>query len=55
LWRRIEERAVDVLDVDAAVLHSRDGVGDIQQLAGSRFRVSKGAWLDEFHAAVGSM
>jgi hypothetical protein len=35
----IQERAVDPLDVDAAVLHSLGRVGDLQQLAGSSFRV----------------
>ena len=29
-----QERPVDPLDVDPAVLHALDGVGDLQQLAG---------------------
>jgi hypothetical protein len=38
----------------AAVLHGLGRVGDLQQLAGSSFRVSIGAWLDELDAALGS-
>jgi hypothetical protein len=36
-WRSAlpkQERPVDLLDVDPAVLHGLDAVGDIQQLAG---------------------
>jgi hypothetical protein len=36
----IQERTVDPLDVDAAVLHSLGRVGDLQQFAGSSFRAA---------------
>ena len=49
----IQERTIDPLDVDAAVLHSLGRVGDLQQFAGSSFPVSIGAWLNELHATLG--
>jgi hypothetical protein len=36
-----QERPVDLLDVDAAVLDGLDGVGDLQQLARGGFRISE--------------
>ena len=49
---RLEERPVDQLDVNAAVLHRLDGVGDLHQLAGGGVGVSEVARLDELHAAA---
>src|SRR6476620_1547453 len=47
-----QERPVDLLDVDAAVLHRLDRVGDLQQLAGGDGRISEGARRDVLHAAT---
>jgi hypothetical protein len=45
----LQERPVDQLDMDAAVLHRLDGIGDLHQLPSGSFRVGKGALVDEFH------
>ena len=46
LWptglERVEERRVDLLDVDAAVLNRLDARGELDQLAGLGLRVGKG-------------
>ena len=39
---RVEERRVDLLNVDAAVLHSLDADGEFDQLTGCGFRLGKG-------------
>src|SRR5262249_52469261 len=49
----LEERRVDQLNVDAAVLHRLDGTGDLDQLAGGGIRIGEGTGLDELHAASG--
>ena len=36
---REQERPVDLLDLDAAVMDDLDGVGNLQQLAGGHFRI----------------
>ena len=43
-----QERAIDQFDMNAAVLHGFDGVGDLHQLARGDFGVDKGAGDDEF-------
>jgi hypothetical protein len=50
-----EERRIDQLDVDPAVLHWLDRAGDLDQLAGGDIRIGEGAGLDKFHAALGSI
>jgi hypothetical protein len=47
----LQERPVDQLDMDAAVLHGLDRVGDLHQLARGGFWIGVGAGLDEFHHA----
>lgn len=47
----IEEGAVDLLNVNAAVLHRLEGVGQLDQLAGGDIGIGEGARVDEFHAA----
>ena len=49
---RIQERRIHELNVDAAVLHRLDRACNLDQLAGSGFRVSVRARLDELHAAI---
>jgi hypothetical protein len=44
----VDERAVDLLDVDATVLHRLDLVGDLQKLLRGGFRIGIRAWLNEF-------
>jgi hypothetical protein len=46
---RFEEGAVDPLDVNAAVLHRLDRVGDLDQLAGGGVGVNEVVGFDEFH------
>jgi hypothetical protein len=48
----ILERAVDLLDVDAPVLHRLDSVGQLHQLARGGVRIGERAGLDELHAAT---
>jgi hypothetical protein len=50
LSRRLQKRPVDLLNVDAAVLHRLDGVGNLDQLARGEIGLSEGAALDELHA-----
>jgi hypothetical protein len=45
----IEEGRVDLLDVYAPVLHRLDAGGDLDQLAGGRFRVGERSFGGEFH------
>src|SRR3984957_3327863 len=47
-----QEGFVDFLDVNAAVLNGFDRVGDLDQLAGSLFRIRIGAFSGKFHQAV---
>jgi hypothetical protein len=49
LSRRLQKRPVDLLNVDAAVLHRLDGVGDLHQLARGDLQIGEGAIGDEFH------
>ena len=43
-----QERPVDHLDVDPAVLHGLDAIGDLQQLAGGLFGIGLGPVSGEF-------
>jgi hypothetical protein len=43
----IQERPVDLLDIDAAVLHGLDGVGQFYQLAGGGVGVGETAGIDD--------
>jgi hypothetical protein len=45
----VQEWPVDLLDVDAAILHGLDGAGDLHQLAGGGFRIGEGTERDLFH------
>jgi hypothetical protein len=47
-----QERPIDQLDMDAAVLHRLDGISDLHQLARGGFRIGEGAGLDEFRHRV---
>jgi hypothetical protein len=42
-----QERPVDQLDEDAAVLHRIDSIGDLHQLSRGGFRVGVGTGFDE--------
>jgi hypothetical protein len=48
----IDERPIDLLDVNPAVLHRLDGVGQLHQLARGGIRIGEGARFDEFHTAI---
>ena len=50
-----QERPVDLLDVDATVLHRLDGVGDLQELARGDLGIGEGTTGDERNAALASM
>ena len=39
----VQERAVELLDIDAAILHGLEGVRVLHQSARGLFRISKGA------------
>ena len=41
-----QERPVDLLDIDAAVLHRLEGMGQFDQLAGGDLGIGEGAKLD---------
>jgi hypothetical protein len=41
----VQERLVDQLDMDAAVLHGLDGIGDLHQLPRGSFRIGEGTRL----------
>jgi len=43
-----QERSVDLLDMDAAVLHGLDGIGDLHQLARGGVGIIEGVGVDEF-------
>jgi hypothetical protein len=43
----IQERTVDQLDVDPAVLNHLDRVGDLHQLTGGGVGTNEAAWLEE--------
>jgi hypothetical protein len=45
----LDERAVDLLEMNTAVLHNFDGIGDLDQLPGGGFRVRIRAISVEFH------
>jgi hypothetical protein len=45
----LQKRSVDQLDMDAAILHRLDGVGDFHQLARGGFWIGEGAGLDELY------
>jgi len=47
-----EERPVDLLDVDAFVLHRLDRVGDLQELARGSLGIGEGTVVDELPAAI---
>ena len=47
-----QERAVDLLDIDAAILHRFEGVRVLHQPPRGLFRISKGAIVGEIHAAA---
>ena len=54
-WRALQlkqERPVDLLDMDAAVLHPLDGVGQLDQLAGGGFGIGEGTIRDELHSSA---
>ena len=44
----VQERAVDLLDVDAAILHDLKSVGELHQLARGLFRISEGRSVVSF-------
>ena len=44
-----EERRVDPLDIDAAILHSLNIVRDLDQLARGEVRVGEGSLLNKLH------
>ena len=48
----LQERPVDQLDMDAAVLHGLDGVGDLHQLPCRSLRLGKRAGLNVFGHSV---
>ena len=43
----MQHRPVDQLDMDAAILHRLDGVGDLHQPSRGGFRIGEGAGLDD--------
>src|ERR1700747_3169784 len=45
-----QERPVDLLDIDAAVLHRLESVGTLHELARGGLGVREGAGLDKLHA-----
>ena len=50
----LQERPVDQLDMDAAVLHGLNGIGDLHRLSRGGFRIGKGARLNIFVHRWGS-
>ena len=48
----VQERLVDLLDVDAAVLHRLDRIGDLEQFSSGSIGVSEGAGAMYFIAAL---
>ena len=49
-----EKRPVDLFDMDAAVLHWLEGVGQLHQLAGGGLGIGDGTEIDEFHGCLKS-
>jgi hypothetical protein len=47
-----QERAVDLLDMDAAILHRLDGAGDLDQAARGLLGIGIGAVFSVFHAVM---
>jgi hypothetical protein len=47
----LQERRIDQLDIDAAVLHRLNCACDLNQLTCGDIRIGEGAGLDEFHAS----
>jgi hypothetical protein len=39
-----QERAVDLLDIDAAILDRLESIGDLDDLAGGEVWISEGEW-----------
>jgi hypothetical protein len=48
---RTKKRRVDQVDVNAAMRHRLDGVGDLDQLAGGPLRFAARPLITEFHSA----
>jgi hypothetical protein len=48
-FKRVEERIVDLLDVDAAVLDRLDARRQLDELPGGSLRIGKRAFGDVFH------
>jgi hypothetical protein len=48
----VQEWRVDFLDVDAAVLHRLDGVGDLKEFSGGLLRLGVGARGCEFRGGA---
>src|ERR1700733_3262207 len=51
----LQERPIDLLDMDAAVLHRLGGVSDLDQLARRSVGIIEPVRLDEFHGALREM
>jgi hypothetical protein len=48
----LQHRPIDLLNVDAAVLHRLNQIGDLQQLARGGLMISEGAVANKLHAAT---
>lgn len=49
----MQERPIDLLDVDPAVLYSLNAIGDLEELARGDLRIRKWSICLELHAATG--